>query len=353
MADIIVKRFEFLEKLYNESEQDEFKFCNAHEIGDTLGFDQKTIDKIVRYFVRENFIERKGPRGIIAITHLGICNVESIYEKRAKLINRITKKVETMAKAKIETKCAISQGKLSMSKKTIFISHANEDAPLAKVIKTQIDKVFGRGLNVFVSSVPGIIVPGSDWLDKIINNLTRNDVFIVLFTPYSKERSFVWFEIGFSWLRMLNESFKIYTLCVPPIIAENLPEPLCRLQAISLADEEQTTAFFTELINQFNLGNLDTLEFTKIRESLPEYDEENSNQTTRRIRSEVICNEVNKLLLNGTWHRANLLISHLSKSFPKRSVVNQLTKMENDGLITWGDGPMKPDSKVHLVKSTD
>ena len=54
-----------------------------------------------------------------------------------------------------------------------------------------------------------------------------------------------------------------------------MPEPLCRLHAISLSDKEQSKAFFSKLIEQFNLGNLDTLEFDKIRESLPEYPAEN------------------------------------------------------------------------------
>ena len=77
---------------------------------------------------------------------------------------------------------------------------------------------------------------------------------------------------------------------------------------------------------------------------------QNGEQIAGKIRSEVICNEINKLLMNGTWYQAGLLVSHLSKSFPKDSVVEQLSKMEKDGKLTWGGGPMKDDSKVKLVK---
>ena len=77
---------------------------------------------------------------------------------------------------------------------------------------------------------------------------------------------------------------------------------------------------------------------------------QNGKQIAGIIRSEVICNEINKLLMNGTWSRVDHLISHLSKSFPKDSVVEQLSKMEKDGKLTWGGGPMKDDSKVKLVK---
>jgi len=77
---------------------------------------------------------------------------------------------------------------------------------------------------------------------------------------------------------------------------------------------------------------------------------QNGEQIAREIRSEVIASEINKLLLGGVWYRAELLISHLSRSFPKQSVIDQLIKMEKEGTITWGGGPMKPDAKVRLVK---
>ena len=154
---------------------------------------------------------------------------------------------------------------------TIFISHAAEDAVLAEIVKTQIDNVFEKKVNVFVSSIPGTISPGSDWLDKIIGNLTKNNAFIVLVTPDSEKRPFVWFEIGFSWLRRLNKNCEIYAICAPPIVPGNLSEPLCRLQATSLSSEKQTRAFFDKLIKQFSLGNLNNLEFIKICDSLPTY----------------------------------------------------------------------------------
>ncbi|MHC4396010.1 MAG: hypothetical protein ACYS1A_10190 [Planctomycetota bacterium] len=77
---------------------------------------------------------------------------------------------------------------------------------------------------------------------------------------------------------------------------------------------------------------------------------QNGEQIAREIRSENIASEINNLLLGGVWYRAKLLISHLSQSFPKQSVIDQLIKMEKEGTITWGGGPMKPDAQVRLVK---
>jgi len=175
----------------------------------------------------------------------------------------------------LDARCKLRQVKKTINKPSVFISHANEDAVLARAIKTQIDNVFEKKVNVFVSSIT--ISPGSDWFDKILGSLTENDAFIVLVTPYSEKRPFVWFEIGFSWLRRLNNKCEIYAICAPPIDHGNLPEPLCRLQAISLAEEDRTIAFFEKLTKQFKLGNLDNLEFTKICDSLPTY----PSQTTQ------------------------------------------------------------------------
>lgn len=184
---------------------------------------------------------------------------------------------------------------------TIFISHAAEDAVLAETIKTQIDNVFEKKINVFVSSIPGTISPGSDWLDKIIGNLTENNAFIVLVTPYSEKRPFVWFEIGFSWLRRLNRNCEIYAICAPPIDPGNLPEPLCRLQATSLASEKQARAFFDKLTKQFNMGNLGTIEFIKIHNSLPTY----PSQITQmeNIDEIILTGEAKTLLLEAVNDR--------------------------------------------------
>ncbi len=77
---------------------------------------------------------------------------------------------------------------VNMGAKTIFISHAAEDAALARAIKTQLDNVFKKKVSIFVSSIT--ISPGSDWFDKILGSLTENDAFIVLVTPYSEKRPF-------------------------------------------------------------------------------------------------------------------------------------------------------------------
>ena len=96
MTDIKIKRFQFLHELYKESEQDELKSCNAYKIGAILGFDENTTDKIMRYFINEWLITKKPakpnqPKGTIAITHSGICHVETTLKKRAQFFRELKK----------------------------------------------------------------------------------------------------------------------------------------------------------------------------------------------------------------------------------------------------------------------
>jgi hypothetical protein len=104
MVDIKTKRFQFLQTLYNESDQDELKSCNAYKIGEALGFDENTTYKIIRYFINEGLILKKPatrpnePRGAITITHSGICHVESTLEKRSQSLREIIKEVSSRSK---------------------------------------------------------------------------------------------------------------------------------------------------------------------------------------------------------------------------------------------------------------
>ena len=207
----------------------------------------------------------------------------------------------------LDARCKLRQVKKTINKPSVFISHAAEDAVLAEIVKNQIDNVFETKINVFVSSIPGTISPGSDWFNKIVRNLTENNAFVVLVTPYSENRPFVWFEIGFSWFRRLNKNCEIYAICAPPINPGNLSEPLCRLQAISLGEEKQIKAFFTELIKQFSLGNLDALEFAKIRDSLPTY----PSQITQTENID-ISDEAKELLIEASKDKSGYILKYRS-----------------------------------------
>jgi hypothetical protein len=160
-----------------------------------------------------------------------------------------------------------------IQKPTVFISHAVTDQPIAKILREEIDKVFAGGVQVFASSVPGVIDPGADWLRDIRTNLETATAVIVIVSPTSLNRPWVWFEVGASWSQMEEGEGKIFPLCVPEVDKGSLPEPLGRLQAMSLGKATETKEVFRALIDQFGFGKIGSFRHARIKNQLPRYDE--------------------------------------------------------------------------------
>jgi hypothetical protein len=158
-----------------------------------------------------------------------------------------------------------------IEKPTLFISHAVTDEPIASIIKAEVDRVFARGVTVFASSIPGAVRPGADWLRSIRENLDAASAVAVLITPVSINRPWIWFEVGASWSRMEIDEDRIYPLCVPEINLGELPEPLSRLQALSLGKADHVKQFFDALVEQYGFGNMKGFKGSTIKSKLPRY----------------------------------------------------------------------------------
>jgi hypothetical protein len=63
-------------------------------------------------------------------------------------------------------------------------------------VKQEVEKVFANGINVFCTSSPDAISVGIDWLSDIEQKLGVAQAVIVIITPGSIERPWLWFEIG-------------------------------------------------------------------------------------------------------------------------------------------------------------
>lgn len=160
-----------------------------------------------------------------------------------------------------------------IDKPVIFIGHAATDRPIANILKAEIDRVFAHGVYVFASSVPGVIKPSSDWLDSIKQNLNKAKAVIVLITPVSINRPWIWFEVGATWFKTSEGQCRMYPLCAPEIEFSELPEPLSRLQALSLGKANHIKILFQTLCTQFGFGNMKGFKGSAIKSRLPKYDE--------------------------------------------------------------------------------
>lgn len=158
-----------------------------------------------------------------------------------------------------------------IKKPTLFISHATSDREFAEAVKQEIDKVFANGINIFSTSSPGAIPAGNDWLNDIENRLNSAQAIIAIVTPVSIERPWLWFEIGATWLNGRKGDCRIYPLCAQEISLSELPEPLSRLQALSLGRATDLKMLFEELIKQFGFGNISSFRATNITKRIPKY----------------------------------------------------------------------------------
>lgn len=172
---------------------------------------------------------------------------------------------------------------MPLGKPVIFISHATTDRPIAEILKAEIDRVFANGVQVFASSVPGIVKPGVDWLDEIRNNLEKATAVIVLITPTSISRPWIWFEVGAYWSRSHIGTGKIYPLCAREINQSDLPEPLNRLQALSLGKGDQIELLFKELCDRFGFGNMKGFKGSLISRKLPKYSDLKIDQSDLKL----------------------------------------------------------------------
>jgi len=158
-----------------------------------------------------------------------------------------------------------------IKKPRLFISHASSDGDFANAVKQEVEKIFANGIDVFCTSSPGAISAGIDWLSEIENHLGDTQAVIVIVTPVSIERPWLWFEIGATWNKGKNGDCRIYPLCAPEIDLANLPSPLDRLQALSMGRAQDLKMLFEALITQFGFGKIGSFRATNISKRIPKY----------------------------------------------------------------------------------
>jgi TIR domain len=158
----------------------------------------------------------------------------------------------------------------AIDRPTVFLSHAVTDLPIAQVLHDEITRIFAGGVDVYASSVPGVVRPGQDWLASVSASLTAASAVVVVVTPVSVNRPWIWFEVGASWSKMEQGDGLILPL-VYGIQKGELPEPLGRLQAMSLSKAGETREVFQRLVDNFGFGSMKGFRHASIKSKLPSY----------------------------------------------------------------------------------
>src|SRR5258705_10828423 len=80
----------------------------------------------------------------------------------------------------------------------LYVIHAADDYALAAFSRHEVERQIAHW-RVFGASKAGQIPTGSDWLREIHQNLTDAASYLLLLTPRSIERPWVWYEAGAAW----------------------------------------------------------------------------------------------------------------------------------------------------------
>jgi len=124
----------------------------------------------------------------------------------------------------------------------VYIIHAAADGPIAVTLKLELERLM-PGTPAFVASKPGDIPTGADWLDEIQTNLRAADTFLLLLTPRSVGRPWIWYECGVAWAR----GQRLLPLVAGGLDAASIPYPLGAAQALQLENPGHAAQLFQDL----------------------------------------------------------------------------------------------------------
>lgn len=129
----------------------------------------------------------------------------------------------------------------------IFLSHIHEESELAHVLKGWIESTFTGRCTVFVSSAPGQILSGHDWLAKVKAELAESKLIISLYSPQASTRHWISFEAGCGWIKEIP----IIAICHSGL--SNLPKPLDTLQSLDITKGSFAKTLFGDIAEHCGL----------------------------------------------------------------------------------------------------
>ena len=136
------------------------------------------------------------------------------------------------------------------SKPILFVSHVHEDAEIAKKIQQWLNDKLAKSINVFVSSDKKESMPGgTSWWDEIRSNLTKSQLLVAIITKRSKNRSWIYFEVGGAYFQKIN---------VLPILIgvpkNEINSPLSQITYYDFSNEEDFNFFCNKILKEYDLA---------------------------------------------------------------------------------------------------
>jgi PAS domain S-box-containing protein len=134
----------------------------------------------------------------------------------------------------------------------VFLSHDSRDEKVARVIANTLARISLDQVGIWFSSDPspsGGIKPGQVWTNEIESRLMASRVILVLLTPNSLGRPWIYFESGYGFS---NRKTQVIPLCLG-ITVSDVPFPLKMFQCYEIGNLESLTGFCRKLFNQLHV----------------------------------------------------------------------------------------------------
>ncbi len=142
----------------------------------------------------------------------------------------------------------------------IFLTHIDEEAGLAAVLKRWIEDTFPDKCEVFVSSDTDDIVLGDKWLNEVDQALNDAALFLVLCSPRSVRRPWVNFETGCGWIKRVP----IIPICHSDQAKGQLPSPLSAFQGIETSQSDFAKELLTAIAKRCSNGKVPPIDYGRM-----------------------------------------------------------------------------------------
>ncbi len=82
----------------------------------------------------------------------------------------------------------------------VFISFIHEEEEIANSVKGFITDVLGSEVGAFMAADTWQVYAGERWLERIVTELKKAKVMVLMLSPESVQRPWVNFEAGAAWI---------------------------------------------------------------------------------------------------------------------------------------------------------
>ncbi|HXQ36466.1 MAG TPA: PAS domain S-box protein [Anaerolineales bacterium] len=173
----------------------------------------------------------------------------------------------------------------------IFLSHAGSDKKIAKLLAETLSRISLRQISIWFSSDPsaaGGIKPGQVWMEEIKTQLVASQVTLVLLTPNSLDRPWLYFESGYGFS---NRKGQVIPLCLG-MEHSQVPLPLAIFQCFEINTFESFTHFCKKLFALLHIRFDEEMSASILHEAVNDLVSASTQANAGRMKSE---NDVTKL----------------------------------------------------------